>query len=95
MAYEIRDNTGRRRYEFYVDGELAGELAYRRSPEATRLIHTEIYQQYEGHGLGSIFAQAVLDSLRASGESVVPQCEFVAKFIQEHPDYADMVVESD
>ena len=68
MANEIKDNTGRRRFELYVDGELAGEISYRRTPDATRLIHTGCYA-FEGHGLGSVFAHGVLDFLRGAGES--------------------------
>lgn len=92
MANEIRDNTGRRRFELYVDGELAGVLAYRRTPDATRLIHTGIDDAFAGRGLGSVFAHGVLEFLRGAGESIVPECPFIAKYIAENPEYADLVV---
>jgi predicted GNAT family acetyltransferase len=34
---------------------------------------------------------AVLDDIRARGMKVRPRCPFVARFIREHPQYADLV----
>jgi hypothetical protein len=35
--------------------------------------------------------QGALDDARRRGWRIVPQCPFVAEFIAEHPEYADLV----
>src|SRR5262245_49763924 len=72
------------RYEIHVGDELAGFVTYRRHPDRIVFVHTEIFDKWEGHGLGSKLARAVLDRARAEGLRVVPRCPFVAAFIKDH-----------
>jgi uncharacterized protein len=90
---EVSDNPAELRYELRVDGELAGEIRYRRMPGAVALVHTEV--DPKRHGLGSVLVRGALDDLRARGLSVAPVCPFVADFIRRHAEYADLVVEDD
>ena len=54
---------------------------------------TEVYESYEGLGLGSRLARAALDDARARGLKVMPLCPFIAGFIERHLDeYRDLVV---
>ena len=89
----VRDNADALRYELLVDGELVGELRYRRRPDAVALIHTELSKALEGRGLGGQFVQGALEDLRSRGLQVVPICPFVRSYIQRHPEYGDLVVE--
>jgi predicted GNAT family acetyltransferase len=91
MNSTLTDNPSELRYELHVDGELAGQIRYRRRPDAIVLVHTDVEPRFEGHGLGSRLVQGALDDLRARGLAVVPLCPFVAEFIRHHPDYADLV----
>ena len=91
MNISVTDNPGELRYELHVDGELAGQIRYRREPEAVVLIHTDVEPRFEGHGLGSRLVQGALDDLRARGLALVPLCPFVADYIGRHPEYADLV----
>jgi hypothetical protein len=38
----VRDNPEALRYELVVDGDVAGEIRYRRSPDRLALVHTEV-----------------------------------------------------
>lgn len=93
-APDIRvvDAPERHRYELTVDGQLAGISTYRRKPGEITFVHTEIDDAYEGHGLGSRLANAVLDEARAQGLMVRPSCPFIRSYIEHHPEYADLVV---
>jgi hypothetical protein len=42
-------------------------------------------------GLGAELVRGALDDVRRNGRTVVPQCWFVAQFIDEHPEYADLL----
>jgi predicted GNAT family acetyltransferase len=87
----VEDNPDELRYELHVDGDLVGEIRYRRQEGALALVHTEIDPALEGQGLGAVLVRGALDDLRARGELVVPVCPYVRTFIRRHPEYADLV----
>jgi predicted GNAT family acetyltransferase len=93
VSIEVSDNAQQRRYEVHVDGRLAGFAAYRPRPEAVVFTHTEIFDGYEGRGLGSTLARGALDDVRAKGARVRPQCPFIAGYIARHPAYQELVVD--
>jgi uncharacterized Fe-S cluster protein YjdI len=49
----VRDNAEYPRYELLLDGDLVGEILYRRFPDRIALIHTEVSPSAEGQGLGA------------------------------------------
>jgi len=87
----VRDNPEELRYELVVDGEVAGEIRYRRSPDRIVLVHTEVSPSLEGQGLASRLVAGALDDIRARGLRVVPICPFVRAYIGRHPEYNDLV----
>jgi len=90
MAQEIVDNPVKRRYELAIDGALAF-VAYRRSPGLITFVHAEVPPALGGRGIGSRLARAVLETARANGEKVIPQCSFIAAFINKNPEFQDLV----
>jgi uncharacterized protein len=95
VSIEVINNETEHRYELHVDGALAGFAAYRPRPDALVFTHTEVFDAYEGRGLGSTLARGALDDVRARGLRVRPQCPFIAAYIDRHPAYQDLVVERD
>jgi predicted GNAT family acetyltransferase len=90
MAH-VERNAAVRRYELQVDGETA-LVQYRDEDDGTvRLLHTEVPKALGGRGIGSVLAKGVLDVIRAEGRRVVPECEFIAAYIDRHPEYQDLV----
>ena len=87
----VEDNPSELRYELRVDGDLAGEIRYRRQPGSVVLVHTEIEPSLEGQGMGVVLVRGALEDIRARGARVVPFCPFVAAFIRRHHEYADLV----
>lgn len=86
----VRDNRAARRYELTVDGMVAF-AAYEPSAGAIRFTHTIVPEALGGKGVGSRLIKAALDDVRAQGLKVVPQCSFVAGYIDRHPDYQDLL----
>jgi len=88
----VADNPEQARYEIFCDGTLAGFTTYRLRP-GNRIIavHSEVFPEFEHHGLASELARQMLDDIRARGLRVDPRCPFVAKYIREHDDYQDLV----
>lgn len=87
MTKEVRRNPDRSRYELFVDGDLVGIAVYRLQGDEVVIPHTEIDRDKRGRGLGAVLVQGTLDDVRRMGSTVVPQCWFVAEFIDDHPEY--------
>jgi predicted GNAT family acetyltransferase len=91
MATRVRKNADGRRYELYLDDELVGVADYSLRGDTVVFPHTEINAPLRGRGLGAVLVRAALDDVRAAGLTVVPQCWFVAQFIDDNPEYADLL----
>lgn len=90
-AVTVVENADRERYEITVDGTLAGFAQYVRRGGRTLFVHTEIDPAFEGQGLGGKLVKAALDGERAAERPIVPLCPFVRRYVDRHPEYADLV----
>jgi predicted GNAT family acetyltransferase len=93
MALEVVDNPDRSRYELRDDGHLVGFTEYHERDGVLVFPHTVITQPKRGAGYGTTLVGAALDAVRARGRRIVAECPFVAEFIADHPEYADLLAE--
>ena len=91
MAHEVRKNEAAGRYELHVDGELAGIADYHEQGDALVFPHTEIDPSRRGQGLGAVLVRGALDDVRPTGKKVVPACWYVGQFVEENPEYRDLL----
>jgi uncharacterized protein len=91
MGREVRDNPAKARYELFVDGQLVGFTEYHERDGAHAFPHTVITRPERGAGYGDTLVRGALDDARRRGWRIVPECPFVAHFVAEHPEYADLV----
>jgi len=87
----VVDNRRDERYELWVGETRAGLLAYRETPRALVLVHTETDPAFEGQGLGGRLVKGALDDIRSRGLRVVLRCPFASAYVRRHPEYADLV----
>ena len=87
---QVRRDDDRSRYELIEDGSVIGYADFRNGGDAVVLPHTVIAPSRRGNGLGAELVRGALDDLRSRGQLVVPSCWYVAEFIDDHPDYADL-----
>jgi predicted GNAT family acetyltransferase len=85
-----RDDAGSR-YEGRVDGEVVTVLAYVRRGDVLDLTHTATEPAFRNQGLASAVTAAALADVRSRGEKVRPSCPFAVAFLDEHPEYGDLV----
>ena len=88
----IDHEPDRDRFAAYDGEERLGHVEYRSRGDLRVITHTEVDDRAEGRGVGSALARAVLDDAREQNLSVRPDCSFVRSWIEEHPDYQDLVV---
>ncbi|MFN8573306.1 MAG: GNAT family N-acetyltransferase [Gemmatimonadaceae bacterium] len=91
-SFDVRDNPDASQFEVTVDGHLAVSQ-YRLGDGRIVFTHTEVPAELSGRGVGSALARAALDQARERGLRVEPRCPFVARYIERHPEYADLVHE--
>lgn len=91
---EVREQTGDGRFEALVDGDHAGYAFYTDEPGLRHFTHTKVDDAFGGQGVGAKLVGSALDNTRANGLSVVAECSYVAKFIDRHPDYQDLLAQS-
>jgi predicted GNAT family acetyltransferase len=87
----VRDNPERSRYELVLGDDVVGIADYRVSGEQVTMPHTETDPAHRGQGYGAILVRGALDDVRRAGRTVVPACWYVAEFIGDNPEYADLV----
>ena len=90
----VTHNEAAQRFELLVDG-LRALLTYRRIPDRIVLVHTEVPQPLESHGLAAKLSRFALDFARANHLRVVSLCPYVSSFIRKHPEYQDLVSSDD
>ena len=91
MERVVQRAEERSRYEISVDGVVAGFADFREVDGAISLPHTVVETAYEGEGVGSQLVREALEDLRVRGAKVLPLCSFVAAWIDQHEDFADLV----
>jgi uncharacterized protein len=88
---EVVDVPEKSRYELRLDGHLIGLAAYRRRDGRIAFTHTEVDESCEGRGFGSRLAAAALEDARRHGLEIVPLCPFIAHYVEQHPEYQELV----
>lgn len=87
---EVIDRPELGRFELVVDGATA-IAAYERRGDTLILNHTEVPPELGGQGIGTRLIAGALDQVRARGETIVPACSFVARYVETHPEVRDLV----
>jgi predicted GNAT family acetyltransferase len=91
MNVTIDDEPDASRFLVRADGAPAGEITYVVRHGRRLIVHTGIESAFEGRGVGSGAAVALLEDVRSRGEQIVPLCPFVRRYIERHPGYDDLV----
>ncbi len=91
MTNKVIHNSNENRYEIHVDGILAGFTQAFEEGDVVTFPHTVVFDQFEGQGLSSQLVSGALDDVRVRGKLIVATCPYVARFVEKHPDYKDLL----
>jgi uncharacterized protein len=91
---DVSHDEAGNRFVMQAGEETVGLIEYRRDGDVFDLHHTEIVPEGQGQGLGTVLVRDVLDDLRDQGHRIQPTCPFVARFVDDHENYADLVAEA-
>lgn len=87
----VRDNPAERRYEARLEGEVVGYSQYIPATDRIIFTHTVVEPEYEGRGIGTELARAVVEDAIARGLRITPRCPFIRAYLQRHRQYDDLV----
>jgi predicted GNAT family acetyltransferase len=88
MTPKITNNTTTHRFEAELGAETAF-LEYSLEANVITFTHTRVPASIGGRGIGTALVIAGLDYAVKNGLRVVPQCPFVAAFLEKHPRYQE------
>lgn len=89
---DVRNVPEHNRYEAVVDDKVVGYSDYQVADGIIAFTHASVEPEYGGQGIASQLARDSLDDVRREGNrSVRPVCPFYAWYIEQHPEYADLV----
>lgn len=90
----VHDDRAASAFSATIGPQVVGTIEYERDGGAVTIKHTTVELELQGQGIATAFVQQVLDQLRSEGMSVRNECDFVAAFLADHPEYAAMVATS-
>lgn len=85
----VSHNESKSQFEATVDGKVS-VAGYKMSPGTITFTHTAVPEELNGRGIAARIVTAGLDYARSKGLKVVPQCPYVAKYMEKHPEYNDL-----
>jgi predicted GNAT family acetyltransferase len=88
---DVERNDELSRYEGRVDGELVTVADFVRREDVLDVTHTRTRIRWRGRGLAGRLTTAALEDIRAQGWRVHATCPFTVRFLDQHPEYADLL----
>jgi predicted GNAT family acetyltransferase len=74
------------------DGTEIGKSVYELGDGVIRVLHTEVDESLQEHGLGSTLVKGMLDDIRDNSDRrLVPVCPFVRGYLARHEEYRDLM----
>ena len=89
---QVRREPEQDRYELKIGDDVA-IAAYLQQGDVVTFTHTEVPEALEGHGVASKLIAGALDDVRQRHLKIVPECRFVASYVQRHPETQDLLAE--
>lgn len=85
-ALSLVNNEMSRQFELMVDGVKA-KIEYELQKNRMSLLHTEVPEALEGHGVGTAIVEKTLQYIEEQNLTLVPWCTFVKSYIKRHPEW--------
>ena len=88
---EVVDDKEQSRYEVHLGGATVAIADYVKQPGIVSFTHTETFAGHKGQGHAARMIERALRDARDEGLEVMPFCSYVAAYIKEHDEFADLV----
>lgn len=92
MSESVSRRSDPDRFEIAVDGQVVGFAEFVDRDGVRVFHHTEIAPEFGGRGLAGITVGTALAATREEGLRIDPVCSYVRRYVDTHPEWADLVV---
>jgi predicted GNAT family acetyltransferase len=86
----VHHNAKAQRFELST-ASTAALLEYLRTTDGVVFTHTFVPPELRGKGLAEQLVRAALEWARAEKLRVVPECSYVARFVERNPEYRGLL----
>ncbi|HUR79458.1 MAG TPA: GNAT family N-acetyltransferase [Thermoanaerobaculia bacterium] len=94
MTYDIRNNEETSQFETTVDGHVAYVAYEHEEPNRIVFTHTIVPDALAGRGIAASLTKHALQHARDNDLKVVPQCAYVAKYMEKNAgEYRDLLAQ--
>ncbi|GAA4480750.1 GNAT family N-acetyltransferase [Microbacterium panaciterrae] len=83
-AFAVTLNEAESRYEITSNSVVAGFAEIERRPGLILFTHTEVNPAFQGQGIASKLAAEALADAVATGDTIVPYCPYINKYLRTH-----------
>jgi hypothetical protein len=90
MANEPKKNELMQRFELNIEGHVAVLDYVEQGENVLAFTHTFVPTELRGRNVAAILTRFALDDARRQGKKVVPQCSYVAAYLERNKEYADL-----
>jgi uncharacterized protein len=88
---DVHHREDQQRYEAVLAGRVVGEADYRPAGNGAWVFHhTFVDPAQRGQGIAERLVAEAMADVRRRGVKVVPTCWYVAQWLDQHPDHADL-----
>lgn len=91
LPVTVTHNVGLRRFEVQAGDAPPAFLSYAHDGAGVVLEHTFVPEEMRGRGVAAALVRVALNEARQRQWKVVPRCSYVARFIERHQEFADLV----
>jgi predicted GNAT family acetyltransferase len=92
MATEVVHDAQASAYYLVLDGDRVGRTDYEIRGDVIDFTHTEIDPEHREGGLGGALVEGALEHVRTATDfRLVATCPFTAAWLDEHPEYQDLL----
>jgi RimJ/RimL family protein N-acetyltransferase/predicted GNAT family acetyltransferase len=81
-------------FEAVRNDTVVGLLAYDKVGNHFDLRHTFVPKALRGQHIANVLVAESLDQIRSAAGTMTPSCTYVAAFVEQHPEYADLVAQN-
>ncbi len=89
---EFKVNHAENQFEMH-SGKSFAFLEYVEKDNKIYLLHTEAPDELQGTGIAKQLVKAALEYSRKNNLTVVPSCSYVAHYLNNHPEWRDVLSE--
>ena len=87
----VTHNARLQQFEAQIGDASLAFLHYKHEGEHVILDHTFVPNEFRGRGMAANLVRAALNEARKLRWWIVPRCTYVARFIEQNPEYADLL----